>query len=54
MRETVPDSVFERADDDAADRSPPDELLERLKEGKVYRARAGRQRARQNFFRTAT
>ncbi|SNS48545.1 two-component system, OmpR family, sensor histidine kinase KdpD [Sphingomonas laterariae] len=35
VRETVPDSVFEDAEIKVVD-LPPDELIERLKEGKVY------------------
>lgn len=36
VRETVPDDVFDRADDIALIDLPPDELLERLRQGKVY------------------
>ena len=36
VRETVPDSVFEEADEVELVDLPPDDLLERLKEGKVY------------------
>src|SRR5262249_32720706 len=35
MQETVPDSVFEKADEVVMIDTPPDELLERLKAGKV-------------------
>ncbi len=35
VRETVPDSILERAEIEVVD-IPPDELIERLKEGKVY------------------
>ncbi len=35
VRETVPDSIFERAEIEVVD-IPPDELIERLKAGKVY------------------
>ena len=35
MRETVPDRVLENAEIEVVD-IPPDELIERLKEGKVY------------------
>lgn len=35
VRETVPDSVLEQAEIEVVD-IPPDELIERLKEGKVY------------------
>jgi two-component system sensor histidine kinase KdpD len=50
VRETVPDSVFERADELEVIDLPPDELLKRLAEGKVYAAERS-QRAVQNFFR---
>lgn len=36
VRETVPDEVFEWADEIALIDLPPDELLERLRQGKVY------------------
>ncbi|PYN71560.1 MAG: two-component system sensor histidine kinase KdbD, partial [Candidatus Rokuibacteriota bacterium] len=36
VRETVPDSVLEQADDVELIDLPPDDLLERFKEGKVY------------------
>jgi two-component system, OmpR family, sensor histidine kinase KdpD len=36
MRETVPDSIIERADDLELIDLPPDDLLQRLKDGKVY------------------
>ena len=36
VRETVPDSVFERADEIELVDLAPDDLLERLREGKVY------------------
>lgn len=36
VRETIPDEVFERADDVALIDLPPDELLVRLRQGKVY------------------
>ncbi|MGA9406527.1 MAG: sensor histidine kinase KdpD [Bacteroidota bacterium] len=50
VRETVPDSIFERADDIEVIDLPPDELLKRLEEGKVY-APERSQQAIQNFFR---
>ena len=50
VRETVTDSVFERADEVEVIDLPPDELLKRLAEGKVY-APERSQRAIQNFFR---
>ena len=50
VRETIPDSVFERADELEVIDLPPDELLKRLAEGKVYAAERS-QRAVQNFFR---
>ena len=47
MQETVPDAVFETADEVELIDLPPDELLERLREGKVYvpeQARSSRSR----------
>jgi two-component system, OmpR family, sensor histidine kinase KdpD len=49
VRETVPDSVLERADDVELIDLPPDDLLQRLKDGKVY-VPEQIQRAIQNFF----
>jgi len=49
VRETVPDSVLERADEIELVDSPPDELLARLAEGKVYVA-AQAARATEHFF----
>lgn len=48
VRETVPDSVFEDADIEVVD-LPPDELIERLKAGKVY-VPAEASRALGHFF----
>lgn len=48
--ETVPDTVFEDADEVELVDLPPDELLNRLKEGKVYIPQQAQQ-AIQNFFR---
>ncbi len=50
VRETLPDKVFERADEVALVDLPPDELLQRLKEGKVYLPQQA-ERAIRNFFR---
>jgi two-component system sensor histidine kinase KdpD len=50
VRETVPDSVFENADSVEIVDIPPDELLKRLAEGKVY-APERSQEAVRNFFR---
>jgi two-component system sensor histidine kinase KdpD len=50
VRETVPDSVLERAHELKLVDLPPDELLERLRDGKVY-VPAQAQRAIENFFR---
>jgi two-component system sensor histidine kinase KdpD len=36
VRETIPDSILERADDVELIDLPPDDLLQRLKDGKVY------------------
>ncbi|WHZ28219.1 MAG: Osmosensitive K+ channel histidine kinase KdpD [Nitrospira sp.] len=49
VRETVPDSVLERADDVELIDLPPDDLLQRLKDGKVYVPEQIRD-AIQNFF----
>jgi two-component system sensor histidine kinase KdpD len=49
VRETVPDSVIERADDVELIDLPPDDLLQRLKDGKVY-VPEQIQHAIQNFF----
>jgi len=48
VRETVPDSVFEEAEIEVVD-IPPDDLIERLKEGKVYVPEEAT-RALQHFF----
>jgi two-component system sensor histidine kinase KdpD len=50
VRETLPDRVFEQADEIALVDLPPDELLQRMKEGKVYLPQQA-ERAVQNFFR---
>jgi two-component system sensor histidine kinase KdpD len=50
VRETVPDSVIDAADEIKLVDLPPDELLERLREGKVYLP-ANIERALENFFR---
>ena len=50
MRETVPDSVFEQADELELIDLPPDDLLQRFREGKVY-VPGQAQEAVQNFFR---
>jgi two-component system sensor histidine kinase KdpD len=49
VRETVPDSVFDRADAVELVDLTPDDLIQRLKEGKVYVPRQA-ERALQNFF----
>ena len=48
--ETVPDAVLQEADEIELIDLPPDELLQRLKEGKVYLPQQA-ERAAQNFFR---
>ncbi len=48
--ETVPDRVFDEADEVVLVDLPPEELLQRLKEGKVYIPQQA-ERAMQNFFR---
>jgi two-component system sensor histidine kinase KdpD len=50
VRETLPDSVFEKADSVEIVDIPPDELLKRLAEGKVYAAERSKDAVR-NFFR---
>lgn len=50
VRETVPDTVFELSDEVELIDLPPDELLLRLKEGKVYVPQQA-ERAMRNFFR---
>src|SRR6202162_3314652 len=50
VRETVPDSVLERADEIELVDLPPDELIQRLQEGKVYLTQQA-QEAIRNFFR---
>ena len=50
VRETVPDHVFDGADDVVLVDLPPDELLQRLREGKVYIAPQA-ESAAANFFR---
>ncbi len=50
VRETVPDSMIDRADEIKIVDLPPDDLLQRLREGKVYIA-PQIERAMENFFR---
>jgi two-component system, OmpR family, sensor histidine kinase KdpD len=50
VRETVPDSVLERADEIELVDLPPEDLMQRLREGKVYVADVGGERALTNFF----
>jgi two-component system, OmpR family, sensor histidine kinase KdpD len=50
VRETVPDSILERADQVELVDLPPEELLKRLQEGKVYMSDQA-ERAMQSFFR---
>src|SRR5579872_2640898 len=49
VRETVPDSIFDRADAVELVDLTPDDLIQRLKEGKVYVPREA-ERALQHFF----
>ena len=49
VRETVPDSIFDRADAVKLVDVTPDELIQRLKEGKVYVPKQA-ERALKNFF----
>jgi len=50
VRETVPDSVLDQADEIELVDLPPDELIQRLKEGKVYVPDLARE-AVENYFR---
>ncbi len=50
VKETVPDDVFDKADEISLVDIPSEELLKRLKEGKVYIAPDAKKRAAQNFF----
>lgn len=50
IRETLPDMIFDRADEIELIDITPDELLKRLAEGKVY-TKEKSQKAIQNFFR---
>jgi two-component system sensor histidine kinase KdpD len=50
VRETLPDRLIERADEIKLIDLPPEELLKRLREGKVY-VPAQAERAMRNFFR---
>jgi two-component system sensor histidine kinase KdpD len=50
VAETIADRIFDRADEITLVDLPPDELLERLKQGKVYLP-AQAERAIRNFFR---
>lgn len=50
VRETLPDRIFEMADEVTLVDLPPDELLQRMKEGKVYMPQQA-ERAIANFFR---
>jgi two-component system, OmpR family, sensor histidine kinase KdpD len=49
VRETVPDKVFDLADEVSLIDLPPRELLDRLRDGKIYREQQAK-RAAQNFF----
>jgi two-component system, OmpR family, sensor histidine kinase KdpD len=49
VRETVPDSILDRADDIELVDLTPEDLLQRLKDGKVYMPEAA-ERAQQNYF----
>lgn len=50
VKETVPDIVFDKADEISLVDIPSEELLKRLSEGKVYIAPDAKKRAAQNFF----
>ena len=49
VRETVPDSILDRADDIELVDLTPEDLLQRMKDGKVYLPEAA-ERAQQNYF----
>lgn len=49
VRETVPDSILDQADDVELVDLTPDDLLQRLKDGKVYLAEAA-ERAQRHYF----
>ena len=49
VRETVPDAVFDRADEVELVDLTPDDLIQRLKEGKVYVPKQA-ERALEHFF----
>ena len=51
MKETVPDAFFDKATDIVLIDIPSDELMERLREGKIYIADLVKQHAAENFFR---
>jgi len=50
VKETLPDSVLDRADEIELIDLPPEDLLQRLREGKIYVAELA-ERARESFFR---
>jgi two-component system sensor histidine kinase KdpD len=50
VQETIPDGVFDNADEVELIDLPPDELLDRLREGRVYQGEKSQQ-ALQEFFR---
>lgn len=50
VRETLPDEVLDRADEVELVDLPPEDLIERLRDGRVYGA-AQAERAERNFFR---
>jgi two-component system, OmpR family, sensor histidine kinase KdpD len=50
VKETVPDALFDKANEISLVDIPSEELLKRLREGKVYIAPEAKKRAAQNFF----
>jgi len=50
VKETVPDSIFDNADEIVLVDIPSEVILERLQEGKVYLGEFAKQRAAQHFF----
>ncbi len=54
VNETVPDSVFDAADEVELIDLPTEDLLRRLAEGRIYVGEGADRRAAENFFKTST
>jgi two-component system, OmpR family, sensor histidine kinase KdpD len=50
VKETIPDSIFDEADEIVLVDVPSEVIIERLNEGKVYLGEFAKRRASQNFF----